>query len=71
MAFKEGEMAEQLVLAGEGGAAGAAPLCLLTAVAEVAAEIGKNSKTLLATAALTRVEFGAVAAAEVVARAHR
>jgi hypothetical protein len=71
MTFKEREMAEQLVLAGEGGAAGAAPLCLLTAVAQVTAEIGKNSKTLLTTAALASIELGAVAAAEVVARADR
>lgn len=71
MTFKECEMAEQLVLAGEGSAAGAAPLCLLTAVAKVAAEIGKNSKTLLAAAALTSIELGAVAAAEVIARTDR
>lgn len=64
-------MAEQLVLAGEGGTAGAAPLCLLTAVPEVAAEIGKNSKALLSTTAFAGVEFRAVAPAEVVARAHR
>jgi len=71
MTFKEREMAEELVLAGEGGAAGAAPLCLLAAVAKVAAEIGKNSETFLATAALASIELGAVAAAEVVARTHR
>ena len=63
-------MTKQLVLAGEGGATGAAPLCLLTAVAKVAAEIGKNSKAFLATAALAGIELGAVAAAEVVARTH-
>jgi len=37
----------------------------------VAAEISKNSKTLLATTALASIELGAVAAAEVVARADR
>lgn len=64
-------MAEELVLAGEGGAAGAAPLCLLAAVAEVAAEVGQDSEALLAATALAGVELGAVAAAEVVPRADR
>ena len=64
-------MTEELVLAGEGGAAGAAPLCLLPTVAEVAAEIGQDSEALLAATALAGVELGAVAAAEVVPRAHR
>lgn len=63
-------MAEQLVLAGEGGAAGAAPLRLLAAVAEVAPEVGEDGEALLAAAALAGVELGAVAPPEVVARAH-
>lgn len=71
VAFKEREMTEELVLAGEGGPAGAAPLCLLTAVAEMAAEVGQDREALLAATALAGVELGAVAAAEVVPRAHR
>lgn len=64
-------MTEELVLAGEGGAAGAAPLCLLAAVAEVAAEVRQDSEALLAATSLAGVELGAVAAPEVVPRAHR
>lgn len=61
---EEREVADELVLAGEGGAAGAEP-AVVAAVLLVGAEVGEHGE-VLAVAAVADVHLGAVAALVVV-----